>query len=190
VTVKGESLRRKAMPKEGPPLSDMHVKFSPCFPVNIDNETRQLAMIPGRAFSFVFCYGTAGDALEGATSMNKDVITFFRNGGFVYFDLNFDVVGVNMIQDPGIPCKHMIHFGPGTVLDPRAAAKMRARHTQHYHEVTLSFMREKGATHFAWIPPGDTFGSSVHNTLGGFAYLFADACVCGHMDRIFPIIPC
>lgn len=81
----------------------------------------------------------------------------------------------------------MIHFGPCTILNTGAARKMRARHQPHLHEVTLPFMLDAGATHYAWVPPGETFGSGVQNVQGGFCYLFSPDS--DHKDRIFPLIP-
>ena len=81
----------------------------------------------------------------------------------------------------------MIHFGPCTAMSKKGAQKMREKHQEHFHEITLPFMLEAGATHYAWVPPGETFGSGVQNVGGGFCYLFSDDS--GHKDRIFPLVP-
>ena len=59
-------------------IDDLETVFSPAFPVNTDIETRRLAMIPGPAFSFVFCYGVKNfSAIEGVEDMYRNFdITF------------------------------------------------------------------------------------------------------------------
>ena len=113
VRVKGEVLRQKALTKNHAVFDDIEVVFSPAFPVNVGSDTRQMANMPGDAFSFVFCYNNMGIlGVDGVQDLQKDVHAFFCHGGFVYFDTFRNVVGVNMIQDPKIQSNFMIHFGP------------------------------------------------------------------------------
>ena len=67
-----------------------------------------------------------------------------------------------------------------------ASVRLREKHKDHFTEVTLPFMVERGATHYAWIPPGDNFGYRFSNTRGAFAYLFSKESKI--KDRVFPAL--
>ena len=71
-------------------------------------------------------------------------------------------------------------------MGAEASARMREKHKEHFTEVTLPFMVERGATHYAWIPPGDNFGHQYQNTRGAFAYMFSEDSKC--KDRVFPLL--
>jgi len=162
--------------------------LSPPFPVNADSDTRLLAEVPGDAFSFAYCYGVAnfGAMLKGRVSvMNASpACSFLMNGGFVYFDLKQEIVGITCVR--AVPTNNLLHFGACTELTDEEAYIMDVKMSERFQVCTLPFMAEKGCTEYAFVCPGETFGSNVPNYSGGFAYRFKKGSK--FRDRIFPII--
>eukprot|EP00301_Raphidiophrys_heterophryoidea_P022329 c6513_g1_i2.p1 GENE.c6513_g1_i2~~c6513_g1_i2.p1 ORF type:complete len:622 (+),score=132.55 c6513_g1_i2:100-1866(+) len=92
-------------------MGNWGVIFSPPHPVNLDERSRATALIPNEAHAFVFCYPAFQPQLQphshlsagwdhgdleafGVNPTNPDVL-FLLYGGFVYFDLDNNIVAVN-----------------------------------------------------------------------------------------------
>jgi len=99
---------------------------------------------------------------------------FFLSGGFVYFDVNFNVTGVNAVaglnQKLSNKMQHMLLFGESEILS--IASALALHRERRWGNVTLPYLLRKGAKHFAWIVPGEKLGGVRFPRFGGFAFLF------------------
>jgi hypothetical protein len=182
-------------------LCGTDIMCSPAHPINIDEENRQLGLIPPEAHYFVFCYPSDFIAVDNLKLHGIDIrdphVSFFMIGGFVYFDLHDNIVAVNALSAGAQ--KFLLQFGPAEHL-PLEAVTAIGRN--RWHAVTLPHMRQKGATYFAWILPGEKVRHSgvpsspnAYRRLtryGGFAYLFHEfenfTDDQSAMDCFFPIL--
>lgn len=83
--------------------------------------------------------------------------------------------------------RDILQFGPGVLLGSEASTKMEADLAKFWQPTTLDFQVSKGATHYAWVLPGETYGTNVMNMYGGFAYKFNPQFKVA--NRIFPVLP-
>ena len=108
------------------------------------------------------------------------------NGGYFYFDVLGVLCGITAIT-VDFKSSATIEFGPSVLLDQETAGVMVEDLKEFWQPITIDFMLEKGASHYAWIRPGLTYGTSCMNMFGAFAYRFKVGSE--HKDRIFPILP-
>mmetsp|Transcript_28246 Transcript_28246/g.84504 ORF Transcript_28246/g.84504 Transcript_28246/m.84504 type:complete len:540 (+) Transcript_28246:1106-2725(+) len=161
--------------------------LSPAFPVNVDPQTRLLAEIPASAFSFTFCSGIVdiGDYVHASTLHKASpALSVLVHGGYLYFDMNQNFVAATAVQKA--PAKSLLHFGKRTELTDEQSARMKAELGDRFRSCTLPHIMAKGCTGYAFVLPGETFGSAVENRYGGFAYCFRKNAP--FKDRIFPIV--
>lgn len=140
--------------------------------VNLDSESRKLALIPEDAYAFGWLYtDSTGFSLPPETH-NEQVIPcdeLLKYGGFFYLDKAGKIIAVNAATVE--PQTTMIQFGVPKTLETSIATKLSR--DRRWRPVTVDFMREKGATAYAWITPSEDF--SVRQLMppyGSFAYAF------------------
>ena len=170
--------------------SECTMALSPSHPVNLDEESRALALIPSEAHYFCWVYpipGIAQSVLENRiVSMKTAEITLILLGGFAYFNLNDEIIAINCIG--GVSSNHLLQFGPAQPLPRGALVSLKVR----VQPVTLPHMRKKGARYFAWVVPGEKLGDLRVCKYGGFAYIFHEIDSKDEADLskncVFPII--
>eukprot|EP01065_Artemidia_motanka_P017278 TRINITY_DN20784_c0_g1_i1.p1 TRINITY_DN20784_c0_g1~~TRINITY_DN20784_c0_g1_i1.p1 ORF type:complete len:1344 (+),score=278.87 TRINITY_DN20784_c0_g1_i1:67-4032(+) len=149
--------------------------LSPASPVTLPLQDRRAALIPEQAVQYMLAYPI--EVLEAVPeSVSQEINTddplgaFAVYGGFLYLDAEAQVVGANALA-----AGDMLHFdGP---------FPWRQEYTQQLEAdgrlvpITLHALREKGATHFAYLMPNEVLGGfkglapwkvSKH---GGFVYM-------------------
>merc|ERR1712107_273285 len=90
-----------------------------------------------------------------------------------------EAIGTNSIVPVALDSPGLT-FGRSHILPERIAVVL----TQHgrFQEVNLEMLTERGATHFAWIRPGE-FCDDIANPNGSFAYKFG-----GRGPRYYPVV--
>jgi len=148
---------------------------SPLRAQNMGTSKVCLAHIPYETHTFAWCNPAL---LSKKAKINLDITDpnamFFIFGGFVYFDVNFNVTGVNAIagvnQKLSNKNQHMVLFGESQVLIVSTAIALDRE--MRWGHVTLPPLLAQGAKHFAWIAPGEKLGDVRFPRFGGFAFLF------------------
>lgn len=96
-------------------------------------------------------------------------------GGFLLLDRNDKVVGVQAISPVESPSS-ALHFGDPRPWRDEFTEGLKAQ--GRFQPVTLPSLRTRGATHFCWVSPGETFTSGPEEWSpskdGAFLYLLAD----------------
>jgi len=149
--------------------------LSPVRTQNMGTTKVCLAHIPYETHTFAWCNPAL---LNMKAKINLDITDpnamFFIYGGFVYFDVNFNVTGVNAVaglnQKLSTKNQHMVLFGESQVLIVSSALALQRE--RRWGNVTLPHLLAKGAKHLAWIAPGEKVGGVRFPRFGGFAFLF------------------
>jgi len=148
--------------------------LSPLRAQNMSTARAFLALVPNEAHMFAWCNPAE---IEEKTKCQLDVddpnAMFFLSGGFVYFDVDFNVLGVNAVvglnQKLSNNKKHMLYFGDSQTLSISSAlALVRLK---RWGSVTFPYLLVRGAKHLAWIVPGEKLGGVRFARFGGFALL-------------------
>jgi len=148
--------------------------LSPVRTQNMRTTKACLAHIPYETHTFAWCNPVP---LNKKAKINLDFndpnAMFFIFGGFVYFDVNFNVTGVNAVaghQKMSNKNQLMLLFEESQVLTVSTALALEQE--KRWGNVTLPLLVEKGAKHLAWIVPGEKLGGVRFPRFGGFAFLF------------------
>lgn len=155
-------------------IGNTKLYLSPLRAQNMSTSKEWLADIPNETHMFAWCNPAE---MEEKTKNNLDSADpnamFFLSGGFVYFDVNFNVIGVNAVSGLGHQMsknEHMVLFGDSQKLRISAAVALEKK--GRWGSVTFPCLLRKGAKHLAWIVPGEKLGGVRFPRFGGFALLF------------------
>lgn len=154
------------------------LELSTVHPYGDDEDSRALADVPCSAYNFAYAYPSwllarlridekALSASGLAPSCAEVQLLLF--GGFVFFNLEEDVVAVNAVTRA--PSRHMVQFGPPVQLPPEMAASLSGR----WHPVTLpALLRKEAQLSYCWICPGEKLADRRVAQYGGLAFSFAN----------------
>ena len=129
--------------------------------------------------------------LSGTKKLGIDIadpfVALLIHGGYLYFDVSNRVCGATAIlAAPSSANDSLLQFSDGDCIGPSASAHLIAELEGRFASITIPFMLASGALRYAWLLPGESFGSEINNKYGGFLYEF-DA----HAQfkcRFFPIL--
>lgn len=153
-------------------------QLSPLHLITLDPETKAAANIPATATYFAWAYPVV--MLEGMLPPRGAAeAAFMEYGGYIYFNNACDVVGTNSIMPAPVGTLGLM-FGRAQPLSNNVADMLMKQ--GRFQEITLAALADKGATHFAWIRPGE-FATEVASTDGCFAYMFRD-----DSPKYFPVV--
>ena len=109
-------------------------------------------------------------------------VCFLLHGGFVYFDISSQIVGVHALKPyfnaspRGVtPALRggMLQFGAPRRLAPACSAEIARR--RRWQPVTMRHLRAAGARFFVWLIPGERIaGCAIGDKLGSFAFLLRE----------------
>jgi len=155
-------------------------QLSPVHPITLSDTQKKAARIPIEATSFVWAYPIARDQdrdiyrLTGINPADPD-LAFLMVGGYVYFNKEIKVCGVNTILpsiDNGLvfskPKKWNHDFTKFLAKEGR------------FQPITIKALYDCGARHYCWIRPDEPLVDLDWGTSeklcpnGGFVYLFHD----------------
>jgi len=157
------------------PGTSMTGHLSPRHPVKYPQSTVSTLQLPPGAEHYAWSYPleVSWSSLpdENLSADDPDT-TFLRNGGFVYFDSSFNVVGVAAMQysATGALCFGSPRQVALSWIDPLVRAG-------RFHTITLHDLGEESMTplcEHCWIAPHEVSGLCP---CGGFAYLFRTSIV-------------
>jgi len=171
---KNNSLRLLAGPIKDWPVVG---QFSPAHPITLSVEEKKAALIPAESASFVWAYPVAitvdVSKLQGIDPSDPD-LAFLMVGGYVYFNKEHQVCGVNTI----VPADNGLVFSKPKKWNhdlTRYLAK-----SGRFQPITIKALHDCGARWYCWIRPDEPLideGWGTSEKLcpnGGFAYLFHD----------------
>lgn len=154
-------------------------QLSPLHDVTLDDETKAAANIPLDSKYFAWAYPVVDDGSVGNGGSAEH--NFLKFGGYVYFSGSMDAIGTNSIAPAPIGTLGLM-FGRGQVLPDRVMCILQQK--GRFQDITLQPLLEAGATHFAWIRPGE-FERDVASGNGCFAYKFNRG---PHPAKYFPVV--
>jgi len=143
-----------------------------------DTETKAAANIPAEATCFAWAYPMV---LEPGTQrpQRAEIASFIDYGGYIYFDDNRNVVGTNAIVPAPLVTLGLM-FGRPQPLPENIVDRLTKQ--GRFQEISLASFADKGATHFAWIRPGE-FSNEIASSDGCFAYTFKDC-----TTKYYPVV--
>lgn len=145
-------------------------QLSPLHRITLDDETKDAANIPRQAEFFAWAYPAVDDG-SGKMQGTRPESVFLQYGGYVYFNGGRDAIATNAIVPAPFETLGLM-FGRAQPLSQMAAETLTRQ--GRFQEITLDSLRRKGATHFAWIRPGE-FADAVASENGCFAYRLSSA---------------
>jgi len=153
-------------------------QLSPLHLITLDAETKVAANIPAAATYFAWAYPLV---LEPGAQRPRGPAeaAFVDYGGYIYFNDEREVVGTNSITPAPLGTLGLMFGRPQPLSEDVAEILVRQG---RFQEITLKPLADKGATHFAWIRPGE-FIDSVYSADGCFAYKFEHDC-----PKYFPVV--
>lgn len=156
-------------------------QLSPLHAITLDTETKDAANIPRLATHFAWAYPAVIEeaVLQAAARSHPTEQAFLQYGGYVYFDVRREIIGTNSICPAPLDTPGLV-FGRAQAL-PEKVADVLTRQGR-FQESTISELRNRGATEFAWIRP-EEFGDCVASPNGCFAYKFV-----GAPPKYFPVV--
>lgn len=132
--------------------------------ISLTSTSAKAALIPVRAAIFAYIHYGKG----------------FPTGGFLYCDEGGQPLAVNSISFSPTNAGNTLSCGSFQGFGWEAAVVLRAR----AQPVDVQFLLDGGATHYAWVGPGEKLpGGFTAGLVGGFAYFFGNAA----LNRYFPI---
>jgi len=142
-------------------------QLSPLHAITLDTETKVAANIPVDATFFAWAYPMV---LEDGVQQPRGATeaAFLEYGGYIYFNDNRSVVGTNAIVPAPLGTLGLMFGRPQPLQDHIVDLLTKQG---RFQEITLKPLADKGATHFAWIRPGE-FSHDIANADGSFAYRF------------------
>lgn len=152
-------------------------QLSPLHPVTLDEETKAAANIPADSKHFAWAYPVVDDGALVAGSSAEHM--FLRYGGYVYFNRSGEAIGTNSIAPAPLGTLGLM-FGRAQELASSVEGTLTRQ--GRFQEITLAPLLEAGATHFAWIRPGEFVGTTAAAD-GAFAYQFGQA-----PAKYFPVV--
>jgi len=161
-------------------------QFSPAHPITLSDSEKKAAQIPTESTSFVWAYPLAitvdVNKLQGIDPSDPD-LAFLMVGGYVYFNKEHKVCGVNTI----IPADNGLVFSRPKKWNPDFT-RFLAR-SGRFQPITIKALHDCGARWYCWIRPDepiiDEFGLSEKLCPnGGFVYLFHDKYYEGTKDQM------
>ena len=167
--------------------------FTTAEPVNLDWHSREVVGIPVKAEYVSYCEGAVGCdedspqrvGLQGCKWVSEgretldNILRLMLRGGFIYFDREFQVVGINVVVWH-FQGGHVLQFGSRENTQDGALRKqledsgrlLRLESTEHY--------LKHGITKRAWLHPGEF----AEAPFGGFFYCTDD----DNPDFLFPVM--
>lgn len=143
-------------------------QLSPLHRITLDDETKALANIPRAATTFAWAYPIVQDPTNPLTLNDRPEGNYCTFGGYCYFDDSRNVVGTNAICPANLDVLGLM-FGRPHLLDAESTSTLTKQ--GRFQDITIPMMTQKGATHFAWIRPGE-FPDTIAAPDGAFAYKF------------------
>jgi len=155
---------------------------SPYGPVTLPAKSKQIANIPLQAAFFSF----ASPLIGVAEADNRDIdlsdphLSFATLGGFMYFDMHLELVGVNSLYEgPGLYLAGPFPFG-------RSAIRQHLTQTGRLLPPTIGQLSSMGVKSFTWLVPGEKFegedGAEWQD--GAFVYMYDDP----NLDCFFRVV--
>ena len=161
---------------------DIEFLSSPLHAVTLPDASRAKASIPRDAAYYSFCYPQVQDMEQFGRYMHRlkldlrdPFVAWIMLGAFIYFDYQFDIVGINAvnfgeIRDASKPTSLCL----GDPSPVPANCTRTLDEWGRWKPVTSNALIDLGFTHFAWICPSEFIGNYIFPKSGGFAYLHAD----------------
>jgi len=144
---------------------------SPFFLITIPrkDETYQLIRIPENAHYFCWAYPVDSEFTVDEYS-HEDMNDFLTLGGYLYFDKKLNLIRSNALKKKGF----QLQFSSPHELKETMLNVLEEEN--RFHEITIDALKDKGATHFAWVLPGE-FSKMNYPGLsefhpGAFAYKY------------------
>jgi hypothetical protein len=106
---------------------------------------------------------------------------FVKYGGFTYFDSDGNAVATLAVCPEELGTPDSLCFGRPCNFTKRAMHEIEKR--GGFQDVTLPYLRDRGATHFAWLGPREFKAHGISAPHGAFAYTFADG-----VRRYYPVV--
>eukprot|EP00913_Durusdinium_trenchii_P033463 g31329.t1 len=130
--------------------------------VTLSDEVKRSLGIPAHATEYAWAYPVSpgkwtSEAL-GYFSTSTPSAAFFIYGGYIYFDKMGRVAAVCAIS-----LGNGLEFEPAEAWDNRYSGALEKR----WVPVTVPYILERGARHFAWINGGELLQPSAKDVLGG-----------------------
>ena len=166
--------------------------------VTLSKDARAEAGIPCKADTFAFaypCHGLDSSKVRDFSYTEEDRACLLPlAGGFVYFDADGEVCGVNAILGQSHDLygadhyesekyksvrkkAHLLQFALPAPLPAATARALMAPGARRMQPVTLEALSDRGALEFAWICPGEKLDGMKGGVPGGaFAYLMKEGC--------------
>jgi len=129
--------------------------------------------------------------LAGTKKLGIDLhdpfVALVIHGGYMYFDVNNQVCGAtSILAAPESPNDSLLQFSDGDCIDMDGSSHLIKKLDSRFAAITIPFMLAKGAVRYAWMLPGESFGSNIQNKYGGFLYEFDHKAE--FRCRFFPIL--
>lgn len=130
--------------------------------MTLSDEVKRSLGIPAHATEYAWAYPVSpgkwtSEAL-GYFSTSTPSAAFFIYGGYIYFDKMGRVAAVCAIS-----LGNGLEFEPAEAWDNRYSGALEKR----WVPVTVPYILERGARHFAWINGGELLQPSAKDVLGG-----------------------
>lgn len=154
-------------------------QLSPLHRITLDGEAKAAANIPEAAVFFAWAYPVVLTSEHNSRGAQPTQRAFLDYGGYTYFNEQRDVVQTNCISPAPLGTPGL-SFGRPQILTEKVCQTLTRQ--GRFQEITLDALAQKGATHFAWIRPGE-FRDDIASNDGCFAYKFA-----GAPARYFPVV--
>jgi hypothetical protein len=162
--------------------SDGQVKgtLSPFFLITIPNtsDVFKLIRIPSKAKYFTWAYPIVETSTEIEVDQPSSMDLFLILGGYIYFDKNMNFVQANALT----PLGFQLQFSNPNPLPADVYNVLNEQN--RFRPITIDALKERGATHFAWVLPGEFSNPPKekkewsapfpHLHAGAFAYKYDD----------------
>jgi len=172
--------------------------FLYCYGVDLQDDTqhhtqaqRRWSMLKPRWPSMdMVRLGTLSGTKKLGIDVNDPFVALVIHGGYMYFDVANKVCGATAILTAPSTTNDvddsLLQFRDGECIDVDESAHLVKELCHRFATITIPFMLSNGALRYAWLLPGENFGTHIKNNYGGFLYEF-DA-QSEYRCRFFPIL--
>ena len=159
------------------------LQSSPLNAITLPDAARSKAAIPENALFYSFCHPVVQNVdIPDVIKHGGDVcwfdpfVVWLTTGAFIYYDFQFDVVGINAVCFDEVDLKEgttsTLCLGDSSPL-PLSAIQPLQEYGR-WMPLTALVPAVFGFTHLAYITPSEFLGDSIFPMAGGFAYLHRD----------------
>jgi hypothetical protein len=167
---------------------NVYLNLSPINPTTLDNIARERARIPTSARYYCFASPEQSFDRRKGHAFVKDIaldpnLLFFRNGGYIYFDLNRKVLQVNAVTTENGQSFGILNFQTPVLLHKLFPPKDSDRAEQlvsileskgRFHKVVIEDFFLAKARYFAWVYPNEIIAGHQFPQHGSFIFLFRE----------------